>query len=182
MNVDIKESEEQRKVLCWRVSKRGCINTFQYSSSGLAAGVAGCWCTLPTAAGLCQRCSGGCAKFFVVLLQPSQKVCRDSDAVAHITHQFFFNSNYNFSTDGFSGSGSNANHSSSVGVQGGVDWMRKLAFRYRRVREIYDKYKTNVGGECCPAPGCGTPGRVSDTTLGLSWWQFHTGAFAFLNV
>uniref|UniRef100_A0A8B9PQD1 Eyes absent homolog n=1 Tax=Apteryx owenii TaxID=8824 RepID=A0A8B9PQD1_APTOW len=59
-------------------------------------------------------------------------------------------SNYNFSTDGFSGSGSNANHSSSVGVQGGVDWMRKLAFRYRRVREIYDKYKSNVGGLLSP--------------------------------
>ncbi|KAM9214256.1 protein phosphatase EYA3 isoform 2-T2 [Leptosomus discolor] len=59
-------------------------------------------------------------------------------------------SNYNFSTDGFSGSGGNANHSSSVGVQGGVDWMRKLAFRYRRVREIYDKYKSNVGGLLSP--------------------------------
>ncbi|KAM4656998.1 protein phosphatase EYA3 isoform 2-T3 [Amazona ochrocephala] len=59
-------------------------------------------------------------------------------------------SNYNFSTDGFSGSASNTNHSSSVGVQGGVDWMRKLAFRYRRVREIYDKYKTNVGGLLSP--------------------------------
>ncbi|XP_010221397.1 PREDICTED: eyes absent homolog 3, partial [Tinamus guttatus] len=59
-------------------------------------------------------------------------------------------SNYNFSTDGFSGSGSNSNHSSSVGVQGGVDWMRKLAFRYRRVREIYDKYKSNVGGLLSP--------------------------------
>nr|XP_054504434.1 eyes absent homolog 3 isoform X6 [Agelaius phoeniceus] len=58
-------------------------------------------------------------------------------------------SNYNFSTDGFSGSGSTANHSSSVGVQG-VDWMRKLAFRYRRVREIYNKYKTNVGGLLSP--------------------------------
>nr|XP_005492424.1 eyes absent homolog 3 isoform X1 [Zonotrichia albicollis]XP_014126313.1 eyes absent homolog 3 isoform X1 [Zonotrichia albicollis] len=58
-------------------------------------------------------------------------------------------SNYNFSTDGFSGSGSNANHSSSVGVQG-VDWMRKLAFRYRRVREIYNKYRTNVGGLLSP--------------------------------
>ncbi|KAM6428745.1 protein phosphatase EYA3 isoform 1-T2 [Liasis olivaceus] len=52
-------------------------------------------------------------------------------------------SNYNFSTDGFSGSGSNANHG-STGVQGGVDWMRKLAFRYRKVREVYDKYKSNV--------------------------------------
>lgn len=58
----------------------------------------------------------------------------------------FCHSNYNFSTDGFSGSGSNANHS-SAGVQGGVDWMRKLAFRYRKVREVYDKYKNNVGGE-----------------------------------
>ncbi|NXC20491.1 EYA3 protein, partial [Corythaeola cristata] len=59
-------------------------------------------------------------------------------------------SNYNFSTDGFSGSGSNTNHSSSVGVQSGVDWMKKLAFRYRRVREVYDKYKTNVGGLLSP--------------------------------
>ncbi|NWW74388.1 EYA3 protein, partial [Climacteris rufus] len=58
-------------------------------------------------------------------------------------------SNYNFSTDGFSGSGSNSNHSSSVGVQG-VDWMRKLAFRYRRVREIYNKYRSNVGGLLSP--------------------------------
>lgn len=30
----------------------------------------------------------------------------------------------------------------------GVDWMRKLAFRYRKVREIYDKHKSNVGGKC----------------------------------
>ncbi|XP_044290894.1 eyes absent homolog 3 isoform X5 [Varanus komodoensis] len=52
-------------------------------------------------------------------------------------------SNYNFSTDGFSSSGSNANHG-SAGVQGGVDWMRKLAFRYRKVREVYEKYKSNV--------------------------------------
>ncbi|XP_074832759.1 protein phosphatase EYA3 isoform X8 [Carettochelys insculpta] len=59
-------------------------------------------------------------------------------------------SNYSFSTDGFSSSGSNANHSSAVGVQGGVDWMRKLAFRYRRVREIYDKHKSNVGGLLSP--------------------------------
>lgn len=56
-------------------------------------------------------------------------------------------SNYSFSTDGFSGSGGSSSHGSSVGVQGGVDWMRKLAFRYRKVREIYDKHKSNVGGE-----------------------------------
>lgn len=46
--------------------------------------------------------------------------------------------------------------------------MRKLAFRYRRVREIYDKYKTNVGGECCHAPGCEIPSRVGGIRLGLS--------------
>uniref|UniRef100_A0A8D0GBX5 Eyes absent homolog n=1 Tax=Sphenodon punctatus TaxID=8508 RepID=A0A8D0GBX5_SPHPU len=59
-------------------------------------------------------------------------------------------SNYNFATDGFSGSASNANHGSVVGVQGGVDWMRKLAFRYRKVREIYDKHKNNAGALLSP--------------------------------
>ncbi|KAM9038399.1 eyes absent homolog 3 isoform X2 [Sarcophilus harrisii] len=59
-------------------------------------------------------------------------------------------SNYSFSTDGFSGSGGSAGHGSAVGVQGGVDWMRKLAFRYRKVREIYDKHKSNVGGLLSP--------------------------------
>ena len=30
------------------------------------------------------------------------------------------------------------------GVRGGVDWMRKLAFRYRRIKEIYEAFKENV--------------------------------------
>lgn len=38
------------------------------------------------------------------------------------------------------------------GVHGGVDWMRKLAFRYRRVKEMYNTYKNNVGGEWSKAP------------------------------
>nr|XP_033810363.1 eyes absent homolog 3 isoform X4 [Geotrypetes seraphini] len=59
-------------------------------------------------------------------------------------------SNYSFATDGFNGSGGNSSHGSMTGVQGGVDWMRKLAFRYRKVREIYDKYKSNVGGLLSP--------------------------------
>ncbi|XP_030076128.1 protein phosphatase EYA3 isoform X2 [Microcaecilia unicolor] len=59
-------------------------------------------------------------------------------------------SNYSFATDGFSGSGGSGSHGSMAGVQGGVDWMRKLAFRYRKVREIYDKYKSNVGGLLSP--------------------------------
>uniref|UniRef100_A0A673L6A2 Eyes absent homolog n=1 Tax=Sinocyclocheilus rhinocerous TaxID=307959 RepID=A0A673L6A2_9TELE len=32
-------------------------------------------------------------------------------------------------------------------VQGGVEWMRKLAFRYRRLKEIYNGFKGNVGGK-----------------------------------
>ncbi|EHB18261.1 Eyes absent-like protein 3 [Heterocephalus glaber] len=59
-------------------------------------------------------------------------------------------SNYSFSADGFSGSGGSSSHGSSVGVQGGVDWMRKLPFRYQKVREIYDKDKSNVGGPSVP--------------------------------
>ncbi|XP_056413269.1 eyes absent homolog 3 isoform X1 [Hyla sarda] len=53
-------------------------------------------------------------------------------------------SNYSFTTDGFNGSAVNRNHPSSTGVQGGMDWMRKLAFRYRKVIEVYEKYKSNV--------------------------------------
>jgi EYA(Eyes Absent) family protein len=32
----------------------------------------------------------------------------------------------------------------ATGVRGGVDWMRKLAFRYRRIKEIYERYSGNV--------------------------------------
>ncbi|XP_028936954.1 eyes absent homolog 3 [Ornithorhynchus anatinus] len=59
-------------------------------------------------------------------------------------------SNYSFSTDGFSGSAGGTGPGGAVGVQGGVDWMRKLAFRYRKVRETYDKHKSNVGGLLSP--------------------------------
>ncbi|XP_045565210.1 eyes absent homolog 3 isoform X4 [Salmo salar] len=54
---------------------------------------------------------------------------------------------YNFLADGFNGpSGGGA----TTGVQGGVEWMTKLAFRYRRLREIYNGYKGNVGGLLSP--------------------------------
>ena len=33
------------------------------------------------------------------------------------------------------------------GVRGGVDWMRKLAFRYRRIKELYKMYRENVPGK-----------------------------------
>ncbi|XP_072356982.1 protein phosphatase EYA4-like isoform X4 [Scyliorhinus torazame] len=59
--------------------------------------------------------------------------------------------NYNFATDGFHGSVSGSSLSSGGGVQGGIDWMRKLAFRYRRVKETYNTYSTNVGELLNPA-------------------------------
>ncbi|GAB1610804.1 eyes absent homolog 1-like, partial [Argonauta hians] len=55
-------------------------------------------------------------------------------------------SSYNFATDGFHAATSNANLCIATGVRGGVDWMRKLAFRYRRIKEIYNSYRNNVGG------------------------------------
>ncbi|NXP79203.1 EYA1 protein, partial [Ramphastos sulfuratus] len=56
-------------------------------------------------------------------------------------------STYNFGTDGFPAAATSANLCLATGVRGGVDWMRKLAFRYRRVKEIYNSYKNNVGGK-----------------------------------
>lgn len=49
--------------------------------------------------------------------------------------------------DGFNGPSGGAASGTATGVQGGVEWMRKLAFRYRRLKEIYNTYKGNVGGE-----------------------------------
>uniref|UniRef100_A0AAZ3PZH9 Eyes absent homolog n=1 Tax=Oncorhynchus tshawytscha TaxID=74940 RepID=A0AAZ3PZH9_ONCTS len=60
-------------------------------------------------------------------------------------------STYNFGSDGFHAAATSANLCLATGVRGGVDWMRKLAFRYRRVKEIYTTYKNNVGGLLGPA-------------------------------
>lgn len=49
-------------------------------------------------------------------------------------------SGYNFSADGFSSC------VATSGLRGGVDWMRKLAFRYRKMRETYNNYRASVGG------------------------------------
>ena len=54
---------------------------------------------------------------------------------------------YNFAADGFRQAATNANLCLATGVRGGVDWMRKLAFRYRRIKELYNSYRSNVGGE-----------------------------------
>ncbi|XP_021569667.1 eyes absent homolog 2 isoform X2 [Carlito syrichta] len=55
-------------------------------------------------------------------------------------------STYNFSADGFHSSAPGTNLCLGSGVHGGVDWMRKLAFRYRRVKDMYNTYRNNVGG------------------------------------
>ncbi|CAL4063224.1 unnamed protein product [Meganyctiphanes norvegica] len=54
-------------------------------------------------------------------------------------------SNYNFGTDGFSAANSNASLCLGTGVRGGVDWMRKLAFRYRKIKELYNSCRNNAG-------------------------------------
>ncbi|XP_062292569.1 eyes absent homolog 3 isoform X1 [Scomber scombrus] len=59
-------------------------------------------------------------------------------------------SNYNFLADGFNGPSGGGASGATTGVQGGVEWMRKLAFRYRRLKEIYNSYKGNVGGLLSP--------------------------------
>ncbi|XP_055639544.1 developmental protein eyes absent isoform X2 [Toxorhynchites rutilus septentrionalis] len=58
-------------------------------------------------------------------------------------------SNYNFPADGFhtgTGQGAPPNICLPNGVRGGVDWMRKLAFRYRKIKDTYNTYRNNVGG------------------------------------
>ncbi|VEN50850.1 unnamed protein product [Callosobruchus maculatus] len=60
-------------------------------------------------------------------------------------------SNYNFAADGFqtsaaSTAGSGGSLCLASGVRGGVDWMRKLAFRYRKIKETYNNYRNSVGG------------------------------------
>nr|CAD7424519.1 unnamed protein product [Timema monikensis] len=54
---------------------------------------------------------------------------------------------YNFSADGFHVPASNGTLCLSSGVRGGVDWMRKLAFRYRKIKDVYNNYRNSVGGE-----------------------------------
>ncbi|UJR22686.1 hypothetical protein I4U23_025722 [Adineta vaga] len=49
-------------------------------------------------------------------------------------------SNYNFAIDGFHSSSSNVNNT----VRGGVDWMRKLAFRYRHIKDVYNNYRLDI--------------------------------------
>uniref|UniRef100_UPI00358FCB6E eyes absent homolog 1-like n=1 Tax=Myxine glutinosa TaxID=7769 RepID=UPI00358FCB6E len=56
---------------------------------------------------------------------------------------------YNFAADGFP-SAMGGGMCLATGVRGGVDWMRKLAFRYRRVKEIYTMYGNNLADLLSP--------------------------------
>lgn len=58
-------------------------------------------------------------------------------------------SGYNFSSDGFRASVLKQGPPGlclASGVRGDVDWMRKLAFRYRKVKDIYNTYRNSAGG------------------------------------
>jgi eyes absent family protein 1 len=48
---------------------------------------------------------------------------------------------YNFLTDGFrSTAASTEVYLATGGMRGGVDWMRKLSFRFRKIKENYNTY------------------------------------------
>lgn len=52
--------------------------------------------------------------------------------------------NYDFRADGFHPNttpGVPPNMCLPTAVRGGVDWMRKLAFRYRKIKDIYNSFK-----------------------------------------
>lgn len=49
--------------------------------------------------------------------------------------------NYNFASDGFHSAAGSGNLCLATGVRGGVDWMRKLAFRYRKIKDTYNNYR-----------------------------------------
>uniref|UniRef100_A0A2C9KCI9 Eyes absent homolog n=1 Tax=Biomphalaria glabrata TaxID=6526 RepID=A0A2C9KCI9_BIOGL len=76
------------------------------------------------------------------------KPVSSNDVIVGLLPSIFviFHSNYNFANDGFHAAANNANIAMATGVRGGVDWMRKLAFRYRRMKEIYNSYRNNVAG------------------------------------
>lgn len=54
--------------------------------------------------------------------------------------------NYNFATDGFKTAGTAQDvYMATGGMRGGVDWMRKMAFRFRKIKEDYNRYQHDVG-------------------------------------
>lgn len=82
--------------------------------------------------------------------------------IFQINHIIIIDSTYSFATDGFHAAATSANLCLATGVRGGVDWMRKLAFRYRRVKELYSTYKNNVGGKLIRWDDTGTRDKDKD--------------------
>ncbi|NXP34614.1 EYA4 protein, partial [Leiothrix lutea] len=60
-------------------------------------------------------------------------------------------STYSFATKKKKAAASSANLCLPTGKKKKVDWMRKLAFRYRRKKKKYNTYKNNIGGLLGPA-------------------------------
>jgi EYA(Eyes Absent) family protein len=55
-------------------------------------------------------------------------------------------SGYNFGSDGFRTATNTTDvYMATGGLRGGVDWMRKLAFRFRKIKDNYNAYRNNVG-------------------------------------
>nr|XP_018895928.1 PREDICTED: eyes absent homolog 2 isoform X1 [Bemisia tabaci] len=60
-------------------------------------------------------------------------------------------STYNFAGDGFRAtSPPNSSLCLATGVRGGVDWMRKLAFRYRKIKDFYNTYRSSIASVLTP--------------------------------
>lgn len=90
-------------------------------------------------------------RILIITLLKRQKISvkqRKTDGIHSRTFSYVF-STYNFEGDGFHAAATSANLCLATGVRGGVDWMRKLAYRYRRIKEVYNSYRNNVGGKQC---------------------------------
>ena len=59
-------------------------------------------------------------------------------------------------------------------MRGGVDWMRKLAFRFRKIKENYSLYRNNVGALL------GSPRKENWTSIRHDM-EIHTDVSTFCN-
>ena len=61
--------------------------------------------------------------------------------VFFLTFMNIFRNPFLFQADGFRSSGASPEvYMATAGMRGGVDWMRKLAFRFRKIKENYNTY------------------------------------------
>ena len=68
------------------------------------------------------------------------------------------------------------------GVRSGVDWMRKLSFRYRRIKEFYNMYKNNIPGILGPTKTeIWEQVRSEVETSTDHWLQYATKCLALIN-